>query len=490
MSKSLKERKTEMDFDNINDNVNNENNNDCSGKVEPDVNAFKDNEEGEKENEERTSTQGFSAEEKEEDNGAQEKAPFEEKSSYSEERENTGDVGAQYSTYYTPPYYVPNFVISEQQHENNVNAEKKKKRSGKKVAIIIGITAAVLVLCLVVGIGVFAFANAFKAFLNADHSDLGDEEINVIQNAPQMNITQNTDPAYEPKTLPEVVSKVGNSVVEISVVDRGGFMDRYVSEGAGSGVIVTQSDAAGYLLTNYHVVHNDDGSVIENITVVLTNGEAYEAAMVGRDANLDLALLRIKKKGDETFTVAQFGDSSKLVVGQDIIAIGNPLGSLGGTVTDGIISALDRRINIEGVEMVLLQHNAAINPGNSGGALFDMMGNLVGIVNAKTSSIGVEGLGFAIPANIAFNFLNRIMVVEPAIGINVAYGTLYGDLGLWVTADAGEFKQYDKIIAVNGEEITSAADYYAIIGDVKKGETVTISVMRNGKKIDVNITIG
>ena len=486
MSKSFKERMIIMDFEKDIDN-NEKDNIDFFGKDESDVNAFKDNKAGEQENEKGTSFQGNADEKETENNGAQEKAHFEKEENFNKEGTTDGTVGQQYSTYYTPPYYVPNFVINDQSSVKNDKREKKK--SGKKTIITICIIAGVLALCLLLGVVAFSVFNIIKTLFTSDYSDFGNEELNVVQNAPQMNVTQNTDATYEPMSLPEVVSKVGNSVVEISVMDRTGFMDRYVTEGAGSGVLITQSSEAGYLLTNYHVVYSDNGTAIDNISVVLTNGETYAATIVGRDSNLDLALLRIAKKAGESFTVAQFGDSSKLVVGQDIIAIGNPLGSLGGTVTDGIISALDRRIKIDGVEMVLLQHNAAINPGNSGGALFDMMGNLVGIVNAKTSSVGVEGLGFAIPSNIAFNFLNRIMVVEPAIGISVAYGSIYGDVGLWVMSDAGEFKKYDKIIAVNGEQISSAADYYAVIGDVNKGETVTISIQRNGKKIDVSITI-
>jgi serine protease Do len=236
------------------------------------------------------------------------------------------------------------------------------------------------------------------------------------------------------------------------------------------------------------VVYNED-SPIQNIQVVLTNGVGYSATIVGSDSGLDLALLRITKKDGETFTVAQFGDSSKLVVGQDVIAIGNPLGSLGGTVTDGIISALDRRIKIGGKQMVVLQHNAAINPGNSGGALFDMMGNLVCIVNAKTSDEGIEGLGFAIPSNIALSFLNRVMVIEPAIGIHVQYGRVSGVAGLYVVEPAGEFKKYDRIIAVNGHEVSGLADYYARIGDIKKGDTVEMTVLRNGERNIIKVVI-
>ena len=139
---------------------------------------------------------------------------------------------------------------------------------------------------------------------------------------------------------------------------------------------------------------------------------------------------------------------------------------MGGTVTDGIISALDRTVVVDKVQMVLLQHNAAINPGNSGGGLFDAMGNLIGIVNAKPSRTGIEGLGFAIPVNIAYEFFNRIIVVDGAVGIRVTYGTLNKNTGLYITEvnNGSSFVLYDRIISVNGKSISSADDYYNAIG--------------------------
>ena len=453
---------------------------------EPNVYAFENVQKGEKKYEQGSWSEGGANETKKEAAGAEEKADAKKEKDFDKQGQTDGAVNAQYSSYYTPPYYVPNFVVSD---GTVPNSAQKKNKSSKKAWVIVAIVAGILVFCLVAGIGLFAVSNFIKAALYGGGGSYIGDDMEIVQNSPGVEITKNTDTSYEPKTLPEVVSKVANSVVEISVSEKAGFFNQYVTAGAGSGVIITQSETAGYLLTNYHVVYNTDDSVIDNISVMLTNGEKYEAALIGSDGALDLALLRIAKKSNETFTVAQFGDSSKLVVGQDIIAIGNPLGSLGGTVTDGIISALDRRIMIDGVEMVLLQHNAAINPGNSGGALFDMMGNLVGIVNAKTSEIGIEGLGFAIPSNIALTFINRIMVVEPSIGISVKYGRLAGEPGLWVTVASGEFQKYDKIIQVNGENIESAADYYAKIGDLRKGDSVTISVMRSGNKMDITVTI-
>ena len=169
------------------------------------------------------------------------------------------------------------------------------------------------------------------------------------------------------------------------------------SGGAGSGVIISEN---GYIITNHHVIEGAGA-----ITVRLTNGCEYAAGVVGSDPDGDIALIKI----DATdLCAATIGSSKSVVVGQQVLAIGNPLGTLGGTVTDGIISALDRKIPIDGVEMTLLQTNAAINPGNSGGGLFNRSGELIGIVNAKRAETGVEGLGFAIPVDIAWEIALQI----------------------------------------------------------------------------------
>lgn len=477
------------DFDN--DNLNTNEINEDTKREESNAQTFEDsqkgsqaNEEGLEGKEESNAAQEGADDKKEADNGEQGEAPQGE--AHAEE-----PIRQQYSSCYTPPYYVPNFTIVDKDNNGTEDKLKKKKKNAWKMVLVSGIVLAVLLVIFAVGLFTFLLGALSK---QDNGVDMSKEQVTVIQNAPQVSIVQNTDPSYVPQSLPELVSKVGNSVVEIKTSSRVSdkFYGQYVTGGAGSGVIVTQSDEAGYLITNHHVIHNEDNSNVDSITVVLTNGEEYEATEIGSDYSIDLAVLRIEKKADETFTVAQFGDSSKLVVGQDVVAIGNPLGSLGGTVTDGIISALDRYVQVDDVKMVLLQHNAAINPGNSGGALFDMMGNLVGIVNAKTSDVGIEGLGFAIPANIAFNFFNRVMVTEPAIGIRVAYGRpeKTAPLGVYVVEFTNnEFKQFDRIIKVNGQSIENTADYYAIIDACKAGDTVTITVERSVGKQKENLDI-
>ena len=401
--------------------------------------------------------------------------------------QNQGQESNQSTSYYTPPY-TPNY--SSYANQGYGYSEPKKKEFPKTAIAIAAIivVSVLLVVCLSLLTTFISKLNRMTEE-NNPQVNVGDEELFIVQNSPQIEISNNTDVDYVPKSIPEVVAKIGDSVVEIktSSVVNDRFFHQYVTSGAGSGVIITQSQDAGYLLTNHHVI---DGAT--EITVRLTNAEEYKAQLLGSDANLDLAVLRISKKANEAFTVAPIGDSAKLAVGQDVIAIGNPLGSLGGTVTDGIISALDRTVTIDNVSMVLLQHNAAINPGNSGGGLFDAMGNLIGIVNAKTSETGIEGLGFAIPVNIAYQFFNRIMIIEPSLGIKVTYGSVNRVNGVYVTDiadDSSKFELYDRIVAINGKEIKNDTEYYAAIDELSSGDTVTFTVKRNYGNIDIKITL-
>ena len=201
-----------------------------------------------------------------------------------------------------------------------------------------------------------------------------------------------------------------------------------------------------------------------------------------------------------------FADSSKLVVGQDVIAIGNPLGSLGGTVTTGIISALDREIDVGGTMMNLLQTNAAVNPGNSGGGLFNMSGELVGIVNAKSSGENVEGLGFAIPSNDASKVAEELMTNgyvtgKAYIGVSLYYAsdsyTAYRNFrnsspGLYIAQVVEGYnddvlKFGDRIIAVDGTEVSSADDVKAIVKKCEIGSTLKFSLYRDGKLIEVDV---
>ena len=298
----------------------------------------------------------------------------------------------------------------------------------------------------------------------------------------------------------DIVEKCKDSVVEItteSASSGNSIFGQYVSQGAGSGVIISKD---GYIVTNNHVV-----SGATSLKVTTTDGTEYDASVVGKDSQTDLAVIKVDANNLQAATL---GDSDILQVGDSAIAIGNPLGELGGTVTTGIISATDRQITIDDETMTLLQTDAAINPGNSGGGLFNADGNLIGIVNAKESSTGIEGLGFAIPITPAQDIITELMqngsvTSRPALNVslydytsnNQGQYSKYED-GCYIVqivkngaADKAGLKQNDRILSFDGEQIQSTSDVKNVLKKHKIGDTVKMVVERDSKKITVEITL-
>lgn len=298
----------------------------------------------------------------------------------------------------------------------------------------------------------------------------------------------------------DIVEKCKDSVVEItteSASSGNSIFGQYVSQGAGSGVIISKD---GYIVTNNHVV-----SGATSLKVTTTDGTEYDASVVGKDSQTDLAVIKVDANN---LQAASLGDSDILQVGDPAIAIGNPLGELGGTVTTGIISATDRQITIDDETMTLLQTDAAINPGNSGGGLFNADGNLIGIVNAKESSTGIEGLGFAIPITPAQDIITELMqngsvTSRPALNVslydytsnNQGQYSKYED-GCYIVqivkngaADKAGLKQNDRILSFDGEQIQSTSDVKNVLKKHKIGDTIKMVVERDSKKITVEITL-
>lgn len=297
-----------------------------------------------------------------------------------------------------------------------------------------------------------------------------------------------------------IAKSASKTVVEITTesVTNGNFMRQYVSEGAGSGVILTDD---GYIITNYHVVNG-----ASKIKVRTSDEKEYEATYVGGDAQTDVAVLKIEAKD---LTVAAIGNSDKLDVGESVVAIGNPLGTLGGTVTEGIISATSREITIDNQAMTLLQTSAAINPGNSGGGLFNTNGELIGVVNAKSSGEDVEGLGFAIPINKAIEIAEQLMDKGYATG-NYTIGVSMIEVndettmqqydvtkeGIYVysveeglPAQKAGMQSGDLLVSVNGKK---ASDFDTIKDQIKnseKGNTITIVVQRDNANKTITIKV-
>ena len=302
-------------------------------------------------------------------------------------------------------------------------------------------------------------------------------------------------------TYAQVATMVKDSVVEINTEYTVYSMwFQYASGGAGSGVILSED---GYIITNNHVVTNEStGEIAETITVRLTDGTEYKAKVVGTDADADIAMLKIEATG---LTAAQCGNSDLLTVGEELLVVGNPLGELGGTVSNGIVSATEREIQVEGVTMSLIQTNAAVNPGNSGGGMFNMKGQLVGVVNAKSSGTGIEGLGFAIPINDALNVSEQLLeygYVRGKTMIGVTFKEMssnslfyFYDIkeGVYVESLMEGYNDKalqvgDRVVAVNGDTITSYTDIKAIVSAASVGDKLTFQVERNGKLTEVEVT--
>jgi serine protease Do len=266
------------------------------------------------------------------------------------------------------------------------------------------------------------------------------------------------------------------------------YYDNYnTTTSCGSGIIISTD---GYIVTNYHVVEGAN-----TITVTLDDGSDYAAYFVGSDAYSDIAVLQIQQTG---LQAAEFGDSDAVRVGEIAIAIGNPTGQLQGTATSGIISALNRNVQINNTVMNLIQTDAAINSGNSGGPLLNRYGQVVGITSAKVSLTGYEGLGFAIPSNTAKPIIEALVRQgyvsgRPMLGVNVSelskmaanfyrvpQGLYVNSVAAGSSAAAKGLKAGDIITKINGASVTTLDSGVSLRNEMKAGDTVTITIYRVG----------
>lgn len=386
---------------------------------------------------------------------------------------------------------------------------KKKKKTRKSFGSVSRGALALVCSLTIVFSGVFGFAGAYLAnSMNKTTDANGNTVLNsgntaVVYRTVEDIVTSTGASGGEPLTYSQVADVVKDSVVEIMTeYTAQSAWFQYVTGGAGSGVIISDD---GYIITNNHVICDDSGTnVADTITVRLTNGEEYKATAIGADADSDIAVLKIEAQG-LTFAVA--GNSDNLAVGEEVVVVGNPLGELGGTVTNGIISATEREMDVNGVTMHLIQSNAAVNPGNSGGGMFNMKGELIGIVNAKSSGTGIEGLGFAIPINKALEINAQLLqygYVRGKTMIGVGFNQVENSAsmfmyyynmkpGLYVSSLSEGYNDDvlqvgDRVIAVNGEEVTTQADVKAIVTESSVGDKLEFQLYRDGKLIEVEVT--
>ena len=431
---------------------------------------------------------------------------------------NVGSSGMNTANQYNDPQPEPETAYTAPQTDNGAGGatppvhpvqpqdaqppKKKKKFTGKRVAR----SAVALVLAAAMG-----FAGGF---VGAKFGGSGKVVIQQVAPSSTADSASGSDSSITAAsssgsslTTEQVADLVSPSVVVITTEQVvysqwSWYGQNQVESGAGSGVIISSD---GYILTCAHVV---DGA--STITVTIGDKD-YTATLVGEDTTSDIAVIKIDADG---LTPATVGNSDSLKVGQSVMAVGNPLGELGGTVTGGMISALNRSVTIQGSSSVntmsLIQMDASVSPGNSGGGLFNMNGELVGIVNAKSSSSDAEGLGFAIPINDAIKVAQELLengyvTGRPYLGITYlavtdaqtasqlgvnAYGVYVVEVVKGGPAEKAGLQAGDRIVSVDGTEIASKDDLGTLMQKHAAGDTLSITIARDGQMQTVNVTLG
>ena len=431
---------------------------------------------------------------------------------------NVGSSGMNTANQYNDPQPEPETAYTAPQTDNGAGGatppvhpvqpqdaqppKKKKKFNGKRVAR----SAVALVLAAAMG-----FAGGF---VGAKFGGSGKVVIQQVAPSSTADSASGSDSSITAASstgtglnTEQVADLVSSSVVVITTEQVvysqwSWYGQNQVESGAGSGVIISSD---GYILTCAHVV---DGA--STITVTIGDKD-YTATLVGEDTTSDIAVIKIDADG---LTPATVGNSDSLKVGQSVMAVGNPLGELGGTVTGGMISALNRSVTIQGSSSVntmsLIQMDASVSPGNSGGGLFNMNGELVGIVNAKSSSSDAEGLGFAIPINDAIKVAQELLengyvTGRPYLGITYlavtdaqtasqlgvnAYGVYVVEVVKGGPAEKAGLQAGDRIVSVDGTEIASKDDLGTLMQKHAAGDTLSITIARDGQMQTVNVTLG
>lgn len=408
-------------------------------------------------------------------------------------------------------------------HSDTQPEQPQKPKKPKKDRTTLKLVALVLAVALVAGAGGSVLTNvitnisAKNAASDTAQPTMGEADVGEAENATNENEQDmgsyslvssplpdklSTNTGDKSLTPSEVYAMNVGAVVGIATQITTNVWGQTASASvAGSGFILTED---GYVVTNNHVVAD-----ATSVTVKLYDGQEYEATIVGTDSMNDVALLKIDATGLQCVSV---GNSDDLAVGDEVIAIGNPLGELTFTMTAGYISALDREINTDGTPINMMQTDAAINSGNSGGPLFDMNGNVIGITTAKysgstSSGTSIEGIGFAIPINdvmrIVYDLQEYGYVTGRAyLGVTVrdldsstasTYGLPVGPIVQSVAEDSCAAKagvqEGDIIIGFEEREVASYTDLVAALNDSKAGDTVTLKVFRSGAQIDLTLTL-
>ena len=370
----------------------------------------------------------------------------------------------------------------------------EKKKGGRKV--LLRVLAGV-------GVAALGFGGGLGGAVVASRAGLTGNQVVVQQVERSTDATAAGSTDGTSMSVQQIASVVSPSVVAITTEQMSSsqtwFGGYYVQSGAGSGVIISQD---GYILTCAHVV-----SGATSVKVQLNGSdESYDATVVGQDSTSDIAVLKIDATG---LTPAVIGDSDALAVGEVAVAVGNPLGTLSNTVTDGIVSALNRQVTVQDNDMTLIQTDASISPGNSGGGLFNANGELIGIVNAKSSYSEAEGIGFAIPINTAMEIGRQLIengsVARPALGVKImdvtdaqtAQQLGVSTMGVYIVevtkgsgADAAGVQAGDRVLAVDDTAVSDSSALKNYLKDKGIGDTVNLQVERDGKVLTLAVTLG
>ena len=382
----------------------------------------------------------------------------------------------------------------------------KKKPRRKKRRVIIVSSIFVLLVCLGIGIWYLEFfredpvtdywEGTFPPYEDDYYWDRGDTSTaeTTIARYPtggEVYLVLNEEHGEEPLTAGEIYEKVNPSVVTV-------LGEQNTSYSVGTGVIFSED---GYIITNYHVISGCSACAVW-VTDSYGVDTEYPARLVGYDEDNDLAVLKIDAVD---LPVAEFGVSDDLKVGDRVYAIGNPLGlELRNTLTDGLVSAIDRDVDVEGVTMTLIQTNAALNSGNSGGPLINQYGQVVGINTIKMMSgeDTIEGLGFAIPTSLAVRWVNEMIQYgeiqpQPVLGLSISLipETLPdGEQGLEIvevtpglSGDKAGILVGDYIVSFAGQEVKSTSEILAIRRELQVGDLVPVRIWRNGEYLDLTM---
>ena len=376
--------------------------------------------------------------------------------------------------------------------------KKKKKMKPWVVALV---TALITSLFCTGVLGAFVFVPALSSLSGSAviYRD-GEDMRNKVDLSTALGLQGESASGQEPMSIVDIARQVGPAVVGITATGEsssGMFLIPQQTQSSGSGIIISSD---GYIVTNNPVVEG-----ASSLKVTLNTMEEYDAKLVGTDPQTDLAVIKIEATG---LTAAVLGNSSDVEVGELAIAIGNPLGQeLAGTVTTGIISATNRQVTVDDVEYTLLQTDAAINEGNSGGALVNAYGEVIGINSVKMASTGVEGLGFAIPSDIAKPVISDLIEYgyvtgRPVIGISGRNITeemsQYYDLpvGVYIqtitefsAAEKAGLRPGDVIIQCDGQTVETVDELNEIRDQHQVGDTLTLTIVRNGERMEVSVTL-